>query len=96
MNTMSFIIVSLSITVVPGVLFGIYWYFVTKKGWNSLGLFTLSVATLILIGTLIIWLFTRSTWLLAGGLLTTLLQIIAMLSWNITSPKVVKALKLRK
>ncbi len=96
MNTYNFIFIALCITVVPGVLFGIYWYYITKMGWNTLRLFALSVAALIAGGTLVIWLVTGSTWLLAGGLLTALLQTSTMFIWNITSPEIVKKLNSRK
>lgn len=80
---------------VPSVLFGTYWYFITKKGKNSLRLFALSAATLFAGGTFIIWYFNRSTWLLVFGLLITFLQLVAPFFWSVTSPEIVKALNNR-
>lgn len=96
MTNYSLIFFILFILVIPSILFGIYWYFITKMGWNNPRLFALSVAVIILIGTLIIWIFTRSALLLVIGLLVTLLQFVAPLFWNVTSPELVKLLTRRK
>lgn len=96
MNNITFIFVVLCILIVPGVCFGIYWYFATKMGRNSLSLFVISLAMLILIITLVLWLFTRSSWLLVFGLLTAILQVLAAFSWRYTSPKIINALKKRE
>jgi uncharacterized membrane protein len=95
-SLLNLIVTLLCVTFILGILFGIFWYVATKKGWNTLGLLSLSI-TIILIGiTIILWIVTKERVILIGGIVLSLIQGYIILNWSTLSPKFVKRLRLRK
>jgi hypothetical protein len=85
--TLSTVIITLCLLVLlPGVLFGVFWYSIVKRGWGSRWLLASSIVILLSLLVIILWWSTRDTSILVTGLVFSLLSGIVFFVYLKISP----------
>jgi inner membrane protein involved in colicin E2 resistance len=86
----------LCITLIPGFIFGMFWYLIAKKGWNSYKLLSVSITLILSTVVFFLWLNTEDNALLIGGILISIFQGVIIFNWPFFSDRIVKRLNMRK
>lgn len=75
--------------------FMFFWFWVSRKGWASVRLFSASFGVLILLAGIILWFQVKETWLLIFTFISSLVASLMILTWPVTAPRIIEKLNLK-
>lgn len=95
MNEFQLLVAILLLIFVPLIPFLFFFYYALKQGRLTIRLLSVILALYLLTVSVILWIWVRESWLLYLAVGVSLFNMLAVLSWPVTAPNVVKRLGLK-